>query len=73
MFDDIQEVEDVVISDKREAIEGIKEMKGGFNVAYAVSRNTSEREFIVNMLKVLDAFETTLKSFPPPGTYRKIS
>lgn len=73
MFDDIQEVEDVVITDKREAIEAIKTMQGGFNATYAISRNRSEREFITNMLKILDAFETTLKSFPPPGTYRKIS
>lgn len=75
MFDDIQEVAyctDYIIKDQREAIEAIKEMQGGFRVAYGISKHRGERELINNLIKLVEAYETTLKSFPPAGTYRRI-
>ena len=75
MFDDIQEVADCtdyIIKDQREAIEAVKEMQGGFRAAYAISRNSSERSMIDTLIKLVEAYETTLKSFPPAGTYRRI-
>lgn len=75
MFDDIQEVADCtdyIIKDQREAIEAVKEMQGGFRAAKALARLRGERELVDSLIKIVEAYETTLKSFPPAGTYRRI-